>query len=73
MNDNAHPWANFLNARYFVILWMREEMGYDDKRIAKSLSMDEMQVYLIRHSKHMPIPLGSSEFMKRIKKEMKKA
>ena len=47
----THPWAVFLNARYDAILWMKEEMGYDDKRIAFNLSMDEKQVYLIRTSR----------------------
>lgn len=53
-----HPWGRFLNARYWAILWMKEEMGYDDETIAKRLSMDTMQVYLIRNSTHMPIPEG---------------
>lgn len=45
-----HPWADFLNARYNAILWMKEEMGYNDKKIAEMLSMDERQVFLIRTS-----------------------
>lgn len=59
-SNNPHPWAIFLNARWKAILWMRERMGYDDKQIAKNLSMDEMQVYLIRTSEHMPIPDGKN-------------
>lgn len=58
MNERPHPWSAFLNARYFAILWMREEMAYSDERIAHDLSMDTMQVWLIRTSKHMPIPEG---------------
>ena len=54
-----HPWANFLNARYSAILWMKEKFDYSDETIAKKLSMDATQVYLIRTSNHMPIPDGS--------------
>lgn len=43
-----HPWEEFLKARMNAILWMKEEMGRDDKLIANQLSMDERQVYLIR-------------------------
>ena len=57
--EQPHPWGHFLNARYKAILWMREERKYSDKKIAESLSMDEMQVYLIRNSTHMPIPEGN--------------
>jgi DNA-binding transcriptional regulator YdaS (Cro superfamily) len=42
-----HPWGEFLEARKKVIIWMREEKQRTDKEIAKHLSMDEMQVYLI--------------------------
>ena len=56
--EEPHPWGHFLNARYHAILWMREEMGYNDKTISQGLSMDERQVYLIRNSTHMPIPEG---------------
>jgi hypothetical protein len=45
---NQHPWGDFLNARYKCILWMTEEMGYDDKQIANFLSMDEIQISLIK-------------------------
>lgn len=45
-----HPWGEFLKARYYAMLWMRDEMGYDNERIAYNLSMDEMQVYLILSS-----------------------
>lgn len=48
MIEHPHPWGAFLNARYLAILWMREEMGYDDEEIAYSLSMDAIQVRLIR-------------------------
>lgn len=61
-SDKPHPWGHFLNARWAVILWMREEMGYSDKQISQQLSMDEMQVYLIRNSKYMPIPEGKHEW-----------
>lgn len=56
-----HPWGAFLNARWRAILWLRDEFDYDDKTIAKKLSMDEMQVYLIRMSEHMPIPVSKYE------------
>lgn len=47
-NDNfIHPWGAFLNARLKVIFWMNKK-GRDDAEIARSLSMDETQVYLIR-------------------------
>lgn len=42
-----HPWANFLHARRLAMEWLRNEMKYDDARIARELSMDEMQVTLI--------------------------
>lgn len=51
-----HPWGEFLNARYKAILWMRKEMNRDDKEIAIALSMDEIQVYLIRTLTHLPLP-----------------
>ncbi len=54
-----HPWGMFLEARKKAITWMKEEMNYDDKEIALTLSMDEFQVYLIRtyeerHANHKP-------------------
>lgn len=55
-NCDPHPWGRFLNARYWAILWMREEMEYDDQKIAEQLSMDAMQVYLIRNSRNMQLP-----------------
>lgn len=56
----THPWHDFLNARYHAIIWLHEEMGYSDERIARDLSMDTMQVWLIRTSDQMPLkPLGS--------------
>lgn len=59
-----HPWAVFLNARYNVILWMRDIKGYDDKEISENLSMDEIQVFLIRISTHMPIPEGTTDWVR---------
>ncbi len=47
-SKESHPWGDFLIARYRAILWMKDTMGYDDKRIAQELSMDQAQVYLIR-------------------------
>lgn len=52
-DKKTHPWGRFLIARWEAILWMHEEMGYNDKQIAQNLSMDKMQVYLIRTSEHM--------------------
>lgn len=45
----AHPWGDFLEVRMHTIQWMRER-GDDDSQIARALSMDEEQVYLIRTS-----------------------
>ncbi len=59
MTNKSHPWGAFLNARFRAILWMQKHMGYNDLEIAKKLSMDEMQVYLIRTSTIMPIPEGT--------------
>ena len=68
-SKKPHPWGVFLNARYYAILWMKDEQNYSDEVIAKKLSMDPTQVYLIRTSSHIPIPDGSgnktSEFWKR--------
>ena len=47
-NKTSHPWGDFLDARVRVILWMKNEMGYNDKHISEALSMDEKQVFLIR-------------------------
>lgn len=44
----SHPWGEFLKVRINVIHWMREEQRYSDLEIAQALSMDELQVYLIR-------------------------
>lgn len=65
-SKKPHPWGHFLNARWKAILWMKNEMGYDDEIIAKKLCMDKMQVHLIRTSNHMPIPEG--EYVVRMKK-----
>lgn len=43
-----HPWGEFLKARAEAILWMKNEMSKTDFEIARDLSMDETQVYLIR-------------------------
>ncbi len=47
MTEKTHPWANFLDARYETILWMTKK-GYDDHKIAESLSMDAYQVLSIK-------------------------
>jgi glutathione S-transferase len=44
----SHPWGVFLEAREHVISWLRQEQKYNDAKIAEALSMDEMQVWLIR-------------------------
>lgn len=44
----THPWEEFLNARMKVILWMKDYLYRSDKEISIHLSMDEVQVYLIR-------------------------
>ncbi len=46
--NKCHPWGEFLNARYNAIIWLRKEFGDNDAQIAKKLSMDEEQVFLIR-------------------------
>jgi hypothetical protein len=47
ISKSNHPWTNFLYARRVVMEWMRKEMLYDDEQIARSLSMDGVQVKLI--------------------------
>ncbi len=42
-----HPWSEFLYARAVAMHWMREEMNKSNAEIARTLSMDEMQVGLI--------------------------
>ena len=46
---SPHPWDVFLEVRCDVIDWMREEMKKSDFEIARDLSMDERQVFLIRN------------------------
>jgi len=45
-----NPWGEFLDIRVKVIKWMTEEMEYNDREIASTLSMDARQVYLIKES-----------------------
>ena len=47
IQKSSHPWGNFLYARRLVIEWLTEE-GHSDLRIARILSMDKMQVTLIK-------------------------
>ena len=47
-NSRKHPWGGFLYWRMQAIIWLKNEMNLSDKEIARKLSMDEMQVYLIR-------------------------
>lgn len=42
-----HPWGSFLKSRYYAMLWMRDEMGYDNDRISHNMCMDSTQVSLI--------------------------
>jgi hypothetical protein len=44
-----HPWSRFLEARAEAICWLRDD-GQTDAQIANTLSMDTMQVTLIRMS-----------------------
>ena len=44
----SHPWGDFLEARRRAILWLHYERGQDDAEVARTLSMDTNQVYLIR-------------------------
>ena len=43
-----HPWAQFLYARGQCIVWMKNQFLRSDEEIAQFLSMDEIQVKLIR-------------------------
>lgn len=47
-HPSNHPWDEFLEARTKCIHWMNERQNYDDEKIARTLSMDETQVYFIR-------------------------
>lgn len=58
MNEDKHPWEEFLDARVKCILWMNE-LGRSDAVIAHLLSMDEQQVYQIRKNSHIHIPQGT--------------
>ena len=44
---SEHPWQAFLTARRAAIKWMHDD-GATDEEIAKRLSMDPVQVKLIR-------------------------
>lgn len=54
----GHPWADFLEARARAIDWMYygdvKEYRLNDAAIAKALSMDPMQVTLIRMRDEKP-------------------
>jgi len=54
----SHPWADFLEARARAIDWLYyrgpEETRHDDAAIARTLSMDPTQVYLIRTRDEKP-------------------
>jgi hypothetical protein len=55
----AHPWADFLDARARAIDWLyyqNPDMSthHNDEAIARALSMDRVQVYLIRTRDEMP-------------------
>jgi hypothetical protein len=74
----SHPWDDFLDARVKAILWMKNEQGADDRKIALILSMDEQQVYLIRthidreelYRKSTPIPQYTPTF-EEVSKQMR--
>ena len=54
---SGHPWADFLNYRARVIDWLYYSKGscmHDDAAIAKTLSMDPIQVMLIRKRDEKP-------------------
>lgn len=55
----GHPWQDFLDARARAIDWLYYQnpdmtTHHDDEAIAKSLSMDRAQVYLIRTRDEKP-------------------
>lgn len=57
--SSGHPWAAFLDARARAIDWLyyrNPDMAthHNDEAIAKSLSMDRVQVYLIRTRDERP-------------------
>lgn len=59
VKPNGHPWADFLNARARVIDWLYYrnpdmDTHRDDAAIARTLSMDTTQVYLIRTRDEKP-------------------
>ena len=50
MNDDLlkHPWYSFLESRKKAIDWLYNTQKLNDVEIARTLSMDGMQVFLIR-------------------------
>lgn len=46
----TNPWSHFLIARRVAITWLVAEFGYSNEQIAPVLSMDPLQVRLIRMS-----------------------
>ena len=47
ISKSIHPWGNFLYARRLAMQWLRDELEYDDEKIAHVLSMDKNQVTLL--------------------------
>lgn len=47
--DKIHPWERFLRGRRLCIQWMKQD-GKSDAYIAETLSMDELQVRMIREA-----------------------
>lgn len=54
-NKEPHPWDEFLKWRFKAMIWVKNEFGYSNKKIAEVFSMDEMQVYLILDSHDHPL------------------
>ena len=55
--ESDHPWAKFLEARMHAMAWLRAD-GADDAQIAKTMSMDPVQVHLIlmHYDEVKPLP-----------------
>lgn len=55
----GHPWQDFLDARARAIDWLyyqnpKMDTHHNDEAIARTLSMDRVQVYLIRTRDEKP-------------------
>jgi hypothetical protein len=65
-DENKHPWLILLEARAKVILWMKNHHGKSDFEIARDLSMDEKQFFLIRSYEEKVSNLSNENLNKKI-------